>query len=135
MNYKGAYMQEMDRRGIKYKDTAEHSVSVSYRGDNTDDIKINVIFDEDGDGLVALRCWSFGNVPSSKRSNVLEACNDLNTQYRWVKFYIDGDGDIAVGLDAVIDIATVGAECVQLVNRMVDIYDKGYPVLMKACWG
>lgn len=134
MDYKSAYMQEMDRRGIKYKDAAEHTVRVSYRGDNTDDIAINVIFDEDGDGLVALRCWSFGKVPASRRETVLEACNTLNTKYRWVKFYIDNDGDIAVAADAVIDIATVGAECCQLVNRMVDIYDNGYPILMKACW-
>ncbi len=134
MNYKGAFMAEMDRKGIKYTDVDENRVSVSYSGDNTNGIKVNVIFDKDGDNLVALRCWSFGKVPANKRTVVMEACNSLNNQYRWVKFYIDEDGDVCTALDAVVDISTVGAECIQLVSRMVDIYDNGYPVLMKACW-
>ena len=65
---------------------------------------------------------------------MLEECNSLNGEYRWVKFYIDGDGDIAVSMDAVVDIDTVGAECIQLVNRMVNIYDDAYPRLMRAIW-
>ena len=134
MNYKGAFMSELERRGIKYTDVNENRVSISYSGDNTNEIKINVIFDKDGDNLVALRCWSFGKVPANKRSAVIEACNSLNAQYRWVKFYIDDDGDVCTSLDAVVDISTVGAECKQLVSRMVDIYDKAYPTLMKACW-
>ena len=95
---------------------------------------MNVIFDKDGEGLVALRCWSFGKVPEGKRGALLEACNKLNSDYRWVKFYIDDDGDIATSLDAVIDIDTVGPEVIQLVSRMVSIYDGAYPTLMKATW-
>lgn len=134
MSFKSEYMKAMDRKGIKYTDVDEFRVRVSYSGDNTNKIDINVIFDKDGEGLVALRCWSFGKVPDGKRIQMLEACNSLNNEYRWVKFYIDDDGDIAASLDAVIDISTVGAECIQLVSRMVSIYDKAYPKLMKEVW-
>ena len=41
---------------------------------------------------------------------------------------------IATSLDAVIDIDTVGPEVIQLVSRMVSIYDGAYPTLMKATW-
>ena len=134
MSYKDEFMAAMDAKGIKYTDAGEFRVTVAYRGDNTNDIKITVIFDKDGEGLVALRCWSFGNVPANKRIDVLETCNSLNTDYRWVSFYIDGDNDVTVSLDAVVDIDTVGEECIQLVRRMVNIYDEAYPLLMKACW-
>ena len=134
MTYKGEFIAAMEAKGIKYTDKDEFRVNVAYRGDNTDDITITVIFDKDGEGLVALRCWSFGSVPANKRVDVLEACNALNTKWRWVRFYIDGDNDVTASLDAVVDLDTVGEECIQLVHRMVDIYDKAYPDLMRACW-
>lgn len=134
MNYKNGFTRAMDRAGIKYTVLDDFRVKVAYSGDNTNDITIMVIFDKDGDGLVALRCWSFGKCPNGKRAAVLEACNQLNSEYRWVKFYVDSDTDVSCGLDAVIDIDTVGEECIQLVRRMVSIYDDAYPVLMKACW-
>lgn len=67
MNYKGAFLAEMDRKGIKYTDVDDNRVSVSYSGENTNTIKVSVIFDKDGDNLVALRCWSFGKAPANKR--------------------------------------------------------------------
>ena len=134
MSYKSEFMAAMDAKGIKYTDVDANRVTVAYAGDNAKSIKITVIFDKDGEGLVALRCWSFGNVPESKRIDVLEACNKLNCDYRWVSFYIDEDSDVTVSLDAVVDMDTVGAECIQLVKRMVNIYDEAYPDLMKACW-
>ena len=134
MDYKGEFIRTLEREGLKYSDDGEFRVSLKYTADNTNNIKIDVIFDKDGDGLVALRCWSFGRCPNGKRAALLEACNKLNTEYRWVKFYIDDDEDITAALDAVVDIDTVGDECVQLVRRMVNIYDDAYPTLMRASW-
>ena len=131
MSYKSEFLRACDAQGIRYRDVDENRVSISYRGENTNDITVVVIFDNDGDGLVALRCWSFGKATPSKRLEFLECCNSLNTTYRWVKFYIDNDGDIAVSDDAVIDISSVGPEVIQLVHRMVGIYDDAYLELMK----
>ena len=58
----------------------------------------------------------------------------MNAQYRWVKFYIDGDQDIACQSDALVDIESVGSECLQMVERMVGIMDEAYPEFMKAFW-
>ena len=134
MNYKEAYLQAMDNEGIMYTDIDEFHVSVSYSGDNVSNIEVHLFFDQDGDGLVALRCWSFGRVPDDKRAAVLEVCNSLNFEYRWVKFYIENDGEVACAIDGVIDIDTVGQECIQLVSRMVGVFDEVYPRLMKAVW-
>ena len=134
MSFKSEFMRAMDRKGIKYTDEDVFRVRVSYSGDNVDTIAVKVIFDEDGDGLVALRCWSLGKVPDNKRSAMVVVCNNLNKEYRWVKFYIDDDNDITAALDAVIDISTVGEVCIHLVNRMVGICDEAYPKLMKGLW-
>ena len=134
MDYKSQFIRTLQREGLKYTDLDEFRVKLRYTADNTNNIEIMVIFDKDGEGLVALRCWSFGKCPNGKRAALLEACNKLNTEWRWVKFYIDDDEDVSAALDAVVDIDTVGDECVQLVRRMVNIYDDAYPVLMKASW-
>lgn len=134
MDYKSQFVYSLDNVGIKYTVLDDISVRISYSGDNADSIDVIVSFDQGGDGIVNLGCWSFGRVQADKRAAMLEACNALNTKFRWVKFYIDGDSDLAVSSDAVVDIETVGEECIQLVRRMVNIYDDAYPVLMKAMW-
>lgn len=135
LKFKAAFISDLEKEEIKYKDVDERCVRISYTADNTDDITINVIFDEDDEGLVAFKCWSFGKVPAKKRDKVLESCNDLNAEYRWVKFFIDGDDDVTADSDAIVDLDTVGSECIQMVRRMVNIIDEAYPRVMKAFWG
>ena len=134
-SYKSEFIRALNAEGIKYRDIDENRVSITYEGENASEIAIAVIFDSDGEGLVALRCWSFGKITEAKRVAYMTCCNSLNTTYRWVKFYIDNDGDIAVSLDAVIDMSSVGAEVIQLVRRMVGIYDDAYLELMKVKLG
>ncbi len=135
MTNKEAYLREMEKRDIKYIDIDDTRVKVRYTGENTKSIEVIVIFDKnDETGYVALRCWSFGSIPENKRSMVINKCNELNTHYRWVKFFVDNEGDLGVGMDAIIDVCTVGNICIQLVDRMVGIYDEAYPELMRAIW-
>ena len=133
-NYKAAVLRFLDSKGIKYQDEGAYRISVSYKCENIPSVKVAVVFDDDGDGLVALRSWSLGSVKDDKYARVLMLCNDLNDKYRWVKFYIDKDQDICAALDAVIDINTCGAEVHQLLTRMVGICDGAYSEIMKAMW-
>ena len=93
-----------------------------------------MIFDEDGEDLVALCSWSLGNVKKDAIDKVITACNSLNDYYRWVRFCVDSDGDITVSTDAIVNMETVGDIYLRLVNRIVDIGDEAYPTLMKARW-
>ena len=134
VSLKSEYMRAMDREGIKYREVDDVCVQVNYSAKNTNTVEIKVIFSKEGAGVVALRCWSFGNVKEEKRTAVMEVCNRLNKKYRWVKFYLDNDSDVTVAADAVIDKDTVGPVCIQLARRMTDIYDECYPILMKEIW-
>ena len=134
-NYKAQFMAHLDQKGVKYTDRDKDTVRIVYTGDQMKEIAVNVIFDEDGDNLVAFRSWSLGNVKEDKYARLLLLCNELNCKYRWVKFSIDKDRDICVAIDAVVDIETVGPECLQLVGRIVNISDEAYNSVMGALWG
>ncbi|MCD7769359.1 MAG: YbjN domain-containing protein [Oscillospiraceae bacterium] len=133
-DYKGLYMQYMDENGIKYRDVKENVVRVTYGGDHLASIPVYVFFDKDGDPMVSFRCWEIANLKEKPEKGV-RACNDLNAEYRWVKFYIDKDCDVICQADAYVDEESCGEICRRMVSRIVSIADDAYPVLMKALWG
>ena len=133
-DYKGLYMRYMDQNNIKYTDVDERVVKVVYSGDNLQSIIVYVFFDPDGENLVTFRSWDIANFKESQVPAGIRVCNDLNKQYRWVKFFIADDGDITAQIDAVVDEMTCGEECAHLVRRVVSIVDQSYPDIMKTLW-
>ena len=61
-------------------------------------------------------------------------CNRLNAEYRWVKFYLDKDGDVNAAIDAVISEDDCGEACMNLVHRIIRIVDDAYPEIAKTRW-
>ena len=133
-NYKNLYMRFMDRNNIKYTDVKENVVKVVYTGDNLKTIPVFVFFDADGEPPVSFKCWEIANFKDEKMAGGVIACNQLNKEYRWVKFYLDDDSDVVAQIDAYVDEETCGSECASLVKRMVNIVDEGYPTFMRAMW-
>ena len=131
--YAQLFCNYMDRVGVKYTEQKENVIKVVYTGDNMDSIPVVVIFDKDGDPLVSFKCWSIMSF-KNKEDSALKICNDLNAEYRWVKFYLDSDIEIAASMDAMIDADTCGEECLTLVKRVVSIVDDVYPRFAKARW-
>lgn len=135
-NYCAAVCNYFDMKGVKYSNPKDNVLKITYSADNKESITITVIFDEDGDPYVAFRCWEICSVKDeSKKAAAIAICNDLNNQFRWVKFVVDKDNDIVTQCDAHVDMATVGEECHTLVLRMVNIVDEAYPRLMRFLWG
>ncbi len=131
-NYKQAFMSYMDEKGVRYDDIGEDLVRVTYNGEKQKTIPVVVSFDKDGGNLVSFHCWDIASF-KEKPADGLVACNFLNSKYRWVKFYITDKSDAVCSNDALLD-EDCGAECLQLVLRMVDIIDDAYPVFMKALY-
>ena len=131
--YAREFTMYLDSQGIKYTEQNENVVKVIYEGENLNTISIFVIFDEDGENLVQIRSWEIINFKNSEAKAYI-ACNEMNDNYRWLKFYIDGDADIVAEMDAVIDMDTCGEVCLSLVRRAVRIIDKAYPTFAKARW-
>ena len=131
VHYAQLFVNHMIEQGVKYTEQKENVIKVVYSGDNLDTIPIYVFFDKDGDSLISCKCWDILSFKNNKAAGIA-VCNALNARFRWVKFYIDDDADVVADLDAVIDDETCGAECLQLVRRMVSIIDDAYPDIIKA---
>ena len=133
-DYKSLFLRHLDEKGVHYTDGGENHVRVSYSGDNISSIPINVIFDKNGKNYVQLDCWNIAKFNADKMPAGLITCNELNKKFRWVKFYIDEDMDIRCQADMIVEPDTVGAECLEFVQRSVNIIDEAYPEFMKALW-
>lgn len=131
LDYKLLFTAYLDAKGVRYVDQGEHVVKITYEGDNLKSIPVYVFFDEDGEPLVQLKCWDVVSC-KDKEDKGIRICNDLNNKYRWVKFSVDNDSDVVISIDAYIDGATCGEECLKLVARVVNITDNAYPDLVKA---
>ena len=132
--YKNLFISYMESQGIKYTDVDEFVVKVSYSGDNLKSIPIYVFFDKDNDPIVQFKCWTIETFKGMEAKGII-ACNEMNSHYRWIKFYLDKDSDIITDCDAYIDAATCGEECMKLVRRMVNITDEAYPTFARYKWG
>ena len=132
-NYKQLFVDYMNSHNIIYTEVNDHVVRVSYTGDNMKSIPVFVFFDENGDNIVQLFCMEIANFKDNMAAGLV-ACNELNTKYRWVKFYLGSDNEIICTIDAYLDQYSCGEECRNLVGRVVSIVDEAYPTFMRALW-
>ena len=73
-------------------------------------------------------------VEKEKRAAILEACNRINSEMRFLKFYLDRDGDVMgqADLPAAIGEDCVGECCFELFVRGMQILDKCYRYIPEA---
>ena len=67
-------------------------------------------------------------ISAEKRGSMLEACNRVNNEMRFVKFYLDKDGDLfgQCDLPSAISEDCVGECCFELFVRSMQILDRCY---------
>ncbi len=121
--------QYFGTQGVYYEPIDELMLRVPFSTDNMPNgIGVVVVFDEDAEPFVLLRNWELGSFPDTdQRAQAISLCNDLNNEYRWVKFSIDSDNDVTAQIDAMIDETSCGAEVEQLVQYMAVLCDLVYP--------
>ena len=133
-SYKTLCMEFMRHEKIRYEDVRAHVLKISYNGENLTSIPIFLYFDEEGDPIISVKCWDIINFANHTELGVA-VCNELNEKYRWVKFYVDKDGDVVAELDAYIEREKCGSVCKSLVLQVASVVDNAYPILMRALWG
>lgn len=123
----------LNDRGLKYTIENENALSLAFGGGDFSfsHVKIIVHFDDGGNSAHFL-ALDVAKAPEAKAANAMVACNTLNQNYRWVKWYVSDSRDIIVDADAVIDDSTASQECHEVVLRMVNIIDGAYPQVMSA---
>ena len=58
----------------------------------------------------------FATIPENKLPDLLIVCNSLNSQYKWLKFYLNKDNDLMIQDDAIIHEGSAGDECLELLG-------------------
>ncbi len=132
--YAQEFARVMDAEGIKYTVHDDHVINVSYTGENLKNISIYVFFDKEGSNHVQFYCGDIADFSSKEEVVALQVCNELNAEFRWVKFYVNKDKEVVATLDATLDITSSGDECVELLGRVVSIVDESFPKIAKARW-
>ncbi len=81
---------------------------------------------------LAVRVFQYLSFPEEKKAAILEACNEVNGQYRFVKFVRHDNGNVSIEADMPAEVQNVGAVATELLYRLLDIADAAYPVFEKA---
>ena len=84
---------------------------------------------------VGMRLYSLVyQVPKAKQKKMLEAVNELNLKYRFLRFYMDDDGDVSVAYDFPdrLDDASIGKAAFEILVRTLKVMSMAYPALMEA---
>ena len=76
------------------------------------------------------------NIPKEKRARIMEACNVLNHNIRYMKFYLDPDGDINIEYDFPVHSPdqSIGKMAFEIFVRMMQILNSQYSIFMKALY-
>ena len=87
----------------------------SQNGEDSNDVQMRI------SGLM-------NKVPAEKRGAILEACNKVNSELRFLKFYLDKDGDLfgQADLPSKTSEDCVGECCFELFLRSMQILDQSY---------
>ena len=118
-----------------FKDENEKQsyVWVQFKAEGGGSYRINFISTDD-DNDVAVRVFSLINVNDSQKPKMITALNELNCQFRYVKFSCDSDGDVNLQYDFPVSCKDPASCCRELIIRINDIIEKSYPEIMRAMW-
>ncbi len=132
--------ETFDQRGVKYRINELDSVSdieAGYKVAGGPIISIRFISNSEKND-VAVRVFGVINeIPAEKRAAMLEACNQLMKEIRFLKFCLDDRNDINVEYDFAMNTPddAIGECCFEMLARMMTILDQKYPVLARALYG
>ncbi len=129
------FLEKKDIRFTHYEATEKRReiIKVGFKGENKDGIEVLFFFDP-SEKAVGVKCFSIAKVPEAKLANMYALLNNLNGEYRWVKFYIDDENEVTASSDATITKATADEVCYDRLLRFLDIVDEVYPQIMKTLW-
>lgn len=129
-----SFLEVCDQEGLKYTyngvdNDNDETVLLDYSLDNTS-ITVRVFFEDEAS--CGIRVWYLITYDPSRLGEIVEACNNLNNQYRWVKFYADtSDNTVTASADVEFGDNPAGNVVRTMLRRVVNITNLGYNELMQ----
>ena len=128
-NYKQLFMDFCNNADIKFESISDHALRIVSNESNLK-IPVIIIFDDENKALVEFKCFEIMRVVDVKQK-AIEVCNKLNSRYRWVKYFVDDDGDVCCGADAYVTQTDCGEICMNTLIRFINITNEIYPEFAK----
>lgn len=127
-----AFADDLQSKGLEF-DVREDSdgdviLTFPYDGKLT-----NFIFTGE-DGTRVSMYTRLETIAEDKVSDLIILCNTLNTNYKWLKFFVDRDNDLMIQDDAILSPDTAAEECFDLLLTRVRIYKECKPQIMRAIY-
>ena len=133
-NFKELIKDYFSQAQLPITDLDEKVLRCGYNGKNLKNLEMIIFFNDPEVGKIEFQTSPIATFGDDKLIKGLMLANQMNTQYRWIKFVIRENGDIMAKTDAIIDEATAGEETAEIVLRTFSIIDGAYPDIMKALW-
>lgn len=127
-------MAYFDSKGIPYRANEEKNVlEIGQILENKGPFHVLIFFDDDEH--ITVHSADFCKFPAEKKDIMYKTCSLVNSNYRWIKFYVDEeDNTITLEDDAVVQQDSCAEEVFELICHMMNIAEKSYPTFMKALW-
>ena len=133
MNTIELIQEAFDNHNIKYRIVETEQISFIDAGYNIQGgptVRFHFISqNRDDSNDVQIRIFGLLNkISTEKRSAVLEACNKVNSELRFLKFYVDKEGNLSGQADLPTKTSEdcVGECCFELLVRGMQILDQYY---------
>ena len=128
------FLELLDEEGIKYQyrgidqDNDEYVV-ITYTIEDDHDCRMNLYFNEDLEHC-SIRVWNLIDFDEANLVDVYRACDELNSSYKYIRFYVD-ETDYSVTASYDIIFRSTGADeiCREAIRKMVNVCDAAIPTL------
>lgn len=131
-----AIQKTFDEKNIKYRVNQVGDSSIVEAGfvlDNGPNVIVRFI-SRDDDNDVAVRVFDLVKVKEDQQESMIKVINDLNKEFRFLKFVIHDSGSVHVENDLYLRTENVGEVAAEMFVRYMQILKQAYPKLMKALW-
>ncbi len=129
------FLAAMDSRDLSYTyvgmdNSDNEKVTTKFGLGETDKTaEYRLFFDEEQDE-VAIRLWNVIKFDPSNRAKVIDAVNEANEAWKFVRFYIDDDtNSVDAAIDTILPTSGSGDITVQMLGLMISVVDAAYPSL------
>lgn len=126
------FTADLDSKNLRYAshvdDDGDTIVDFPYQG------KVSKCIFSGDDGKYFSLYLVYEHIPEDKFADVVFLCNELNTKYKWLTFYVDGDKDLMVHDDAILSIESAADEAFEILLRTINITNEVKPLIMKTIY-
>lgn len=133
--YMQPFLQYLNYRRIPYRQLSPDMVEIVHRGKNLANIPFVVLFDDEGDNSVQLFCRQIALFNDNNFTAGVAECNDVNINYKYVRFYMDDSMNVIANYDMLIRDNNFVVHITDMLAILADIIDEVYPNFVHALWG